>query len=325
MTCRSKNRPDDEPREERVRGARRGDLTLEQTAALLLIAAAAIILLLWWSHVHTAVTGDEEIQRCRLSVLSHAKLWLNPTGTGWTDAHLTPIDCKRRVITFAKKEVELNGRKTLFYDPELEKKRERYRELTPGIVNSVAAHELATCWYQFLEGKSYWVNEIDIGKNDRGCFICSELRFTTDAPSYAPEEFFPFLRREASRPYPKSVPSNEVTGKQERPTFFEYLYTEPRICDHSRSWYTDRADKGKSCEEAFYEYITRRPLDTYWPKQLLNPELKIEKGTSYYVLLFQYGRDQDRTDEKEPTGTTYAPIIMPAASFDTKLCETYLG
>jgi len=204
-------------------------MAIEQMAGLILIAAVLIVLLVWWMKVQYAYTGDSKIEACRLSVTGYAKAKLDVPGS---DSHFVDVDCERRVLTFTKNRLELNGKKFAFWDPDEGKERTSYSTLTPNIVNSVAASEMATCWYEFLEGKSYWTNEVDWGDDNTACFVCSELHFGKDAPTFQGTPFFDFLRTNQSRPYPKTIPKTHYTPGTAPPDYFKYLYLGDRICNH---------------------------------------------------------------------------------------------
>ncbi len=336
--------------------ARRGEFTIEQMVILLLFAAAALILIVWWMKTQYSVLGMKDVEACRLSVEGYAKLWVNPTGTGATDIHLVQPDCTRQVITFTEDHVETNGKKSGYYDPDRQKSESSYSTLTPGIVNSVAASEMATCWYEFLEGKSYWTNQVDIGNDNTACFVCGELHFdkgaTFDASKQTP--FFDFLATNTSRPYPK------VIGSQP-PTYLEYLYLQPHICDHSTKsiapdtisllkpfgipWYN--GSEGGSCEQQFAAKIvfgqvegsalTVLGIPHFLPTEYkfvpFMKDLKLTPDQSYVIIFYQLGQDEDLVKKRQngevvdtqPAGTTYAPLIIPASEYTTDLCGTFLG
>ncbi len=340
--------------------ARRGEFTIEQMVILLLFAAAALILIVWWMKTQYSVLGVKDVEACKLSVEGYAKLWVNPTGTGVTDVHLVQPDCKRQVITFTKDHVETNGKKTSVYDPNTQKSESSYSQLTPGIVNSVAASEMSTCWYEFLEGKSYWTNQVDIGDDNTACFVCGELHFDKDATFDASKQtlFMDFLATNTSRPYPK------VIGTQP-PTYLDYLYLQPHICDHSTKsklpgtgmisfmpsliygvyWYDPKNDT--SCEQQFLEKVLIGESITKWQFGLVAAvpgtlvptiplpkyqnyvppmrDLKLTPDQSYVIIFYQLGQDKGVTDENQVTGTTYAPLIIPASEYTTDLCGTFLG
>ncbi len=300
---------------------RRGELVWEQVVVLIVIAAAALVLFTWWFNAQRTLLDDKEIDACRISVTGYAKGWIDLAVAPLADAHLVDIDCMRRVITFTEDHVELNGKQARFYDRDAGRNKRSYSELTPEIVNSVAAAEMAICWYEFLEGQSYWTNEVDIGSNDHSCFVCAELHFDADvrASGYTPAPLFEYLRERESRPYPRGLPG------EAKPVFHEYLYMSERLCNHDRNWpgdtwyerYLERFP-GASCEEAFYHFIT---VEQGWQDEAI--ELAADK--SYRVLFLQHGRDMGKTKEEDPTGTSYAPLIVPASEFDRELCGAFLG
>ncbi len=336
---------------------RKGDVQWGTVIAVVLLAATTLILLSWWYVQQQAINSHKEVEACRLSVLSYAKSTIDAPSP-LTDPHLIDVDCTRRVITFTKDHVELDGKKESYYDPGTGKSASRYATLTPAIVNSVAASELSTCWYEFLEGQSYWTNGVDVNNDDTACFICGELHFDTQAPDYGATPFLDFLATNASRPYPL------VVAGQQRPTYLEYLYLEPHICDHSGiskipgsaqhgaasgvEWYSKDSDE--SCEQQFLQNVLLgKSVDEFRyvipsiriPKvgavpvassqiekidfKPLMRDLELQRDQSYVILLFQLGEDQDTTKQGEPTGATYAPIIVPYSRFDTTLCGHFIG
>lgn len=298
----------------------------EQVVLFIVIAASAIVLFAWWYNVQHAALATKKVEACRVSVTAFAKSWVDVPATPFSknDVHLVDIDCERRLVTFTKDHVELNGKKARFYDPAAGKWRSSYKVLTPAIVNSVAASEMATCWYEFLEGKSYWTNEIDWGDNDNLCFICGELHFDKEAKqayeNKDPTPFFNFLKEHESRPYPITV------KKEGRPSYFDYLYLSERICNHdmsnsagmSHTWYgrylKDHPDA--TCEEAFFNFLQE--------KKWFNTSLVLNPDTSYRILFFQHGTDKGKKKGKV-TGASYAPLLIPAEQLSTNLCERFLG
>lgn len=326
-------------RSAKQRVSSRGELTTEQMVVLVLFAAAALILITFWVKTQYSIEGLKDIEACKLSVEGYAKLWTNPTGTSFTDFHLVQPDCKRRVITFTKNHVEMNGKKVGYYDTKKNKSEKSYRTLTPDIVNSVAASEMATCWYEFLEGKSYWTNDVDIGNDNTACFVCGELHFDKDAKgAFTADQqtpFFSFLSTNPSRPYPKVF--------TDRPTYLNYLYLQPHLCDHSgdsfvpgtggdtkvlfigsgtneTKWYDQKSDQ--SCEEQFLQKVLIGKKISDWdvkwsipllmlaePVPVVDPvsydppmrDLKLTTNQSYVIIFYQLGKDKD-TKENSETG-----------------------
>ena len=99
------------------------------------------------------------------------------------DIHLFNRNCRRRVVTFTEDHVEVNGEKISFWDPDAGSSAKKYKKLTPEIVNSVVASEMAICWFMNLEGKSYMMDEVDINNNDPVCLPCAEIRFASTLSS----------------------------------------------------------------------------------------------------------------------------------------------
>jgi hypothetical protein len=303
---------------------KRGSLELDETVALIVTGMALLVLLTWWTITQMSLMETEEIERGRLSVLSHAKSWIDTNIPGVQDPHLFSIDYKRRVVTFNERGIEVNGKRGKLYDPGKEKYVKSYSALTPDIVNSVAAMELAICWYVFLEGKSYFTDNIDIDLDDTACYVCGELRFAPEvALTGEPEALLSYLASHQSRPYPQE---REVT-------YLEYLYLQERLCDTSGksklpgtaragvvgdsiglkdgiTWYDPEATE--SCEEQFLnkaliggiikEWGLGLPLsgmnvfdairfESYQPPMeniIVTPE------ESYYILFYQLGEDQEK-------------------------------
>jgi|GEM_PF-3206618 len=319
---------------------RRGDLSAEMLALLAFFAVGLVVLVIWLSGALFTASNTKDIEACRASVEGYAMLQLDLPGA---DANLMTPDCTRRVITFTKNAVEMNGKKARFFDPRMNQTVKQYAKLTPEIVNSVAASELSVCWYEFLEGKSYWVNEVDINDNDVGCFVCGELRFSKEATFDVTTQtlLFDYLETHESRPYPSLV--------KEKPTYLEYLYLQPRICDHSGTssentvgeWY-EKSDS-RSCEQQFFdkvlavgpqtvtrEYSTKDEGKVTTPVNLPAPaismyDLKLTPDKSYMIIFYQLGEDKNKGKDGSPEGTTYAPILIPSEKFSTEMCETFLG
>lgn len=336
---------------------KRGSLELDETVALIITVAAILILITWWAINQMSIMNMQEIERCRLSVLSYAKSWVDPVDIpGMADQHLFDVDCKRRVVTFNKRGIEVNGKSKKFYDPEKERYAKSYGKLTPEILNSVAASEMSICWYEFLEGKSYFTNEIDLDNDNTACYVCGELRFAPDVEYDASgqEKFFSFLASKKSVPYPQG---RELT-------YLEYLYLGEHLCDYSGesmlpgtsdptvvgeglgipgvgagiSWY--KKNEPETCEEQFLNkaliggkierwgigiplgqtYKAIR-FESYQPPM---ENLTLNASQSYYIVFYQLGEDKDKEDGKT-TGTTYAPMLLPSTRFTGKTCEKFIG
>lgn len=319
---------------------KRGETTTDETVTIIAIAAATLVLIVWYISFHGSINDTKDIEACRTSVQAYAASMGDTPGA---DFHLFDIDCQRRVITFTEDKVELNGKNHRYFDISSAKTKKSYSDLTSDIVNSVAASEMSTCWYQFLEGKVRWSNEIDIGNDNTACYVCSEIRFEEDYGVSA-EPFFDFLKMTESRPYPK--PFNE-----ERPLYFDYLYMAPRVCEHRLSdYFTQRVPEGdwfvysgrETCEKEFFKYITQDwrkvpvQLDLiftqikFWDFEIhktpiLDETIELSSDNSYVVMFYQFGKDWGETDDGTPTGTSYAPLIMKSSDLDTTVCETFLG
>lgn len=334
---------------------RKGDAwQTREVIGLFLLAVVAIALFTYWYGVQNRLADDSEIEACRLSVQAYAIAWVD---TPLTDIHFWDIDCKRRAVVFTEEHVEVNGRKQKHWDPLREESRATYKKVTVDhalsgegqiglsqeVVHSVVASEMSRCWYQFLEGKAFW-SDIELAlKKKTACFLCSEIRFAPDFVRQALEArydkngqtFLEFLSEEPSMPYPRG-------DRDERPSYLEYIYLAPHVCDHAKSdWYTPGAG---TCESQYLEKhlvgtktwtgqeglgteskqehkevtITRTAVMDFTAMEPLRPR-------SYIVLFYQDGARKTQNDAGEDVGTTYSVILVPERDLSKVRCEAYLG
>ncbi len=137
--------------------------------------------------------------------------------------------------------------KTEVYDVKMTNEEEIYKFIT---------YRMYDCWYQFGEGEVDFVSNIDPGRSDEWCWICSRIDFDENIQEkyseISMEDFHNYLRTE-------NIPLNEEQ------TFYEYFYDETpgqiegNIDDPAFNWKTDEplyisflADHNRKYDAAFW-------------------------------------------------------------------------
>lgn len=296
---------------------RRGsDIALTQAAMMILVIAVAIVIFAWYIRMHNAAQVKKDIEQCHRSTAMYGNSMIDTPGA---DIHLFNRNCRRRIVTFTKDHVEVNGERLTFWDPVGKESSKKYKELTPEIVNSVVASELSICWYENLEGKEYLINEGDLSNNLAICLPCAEIRFepaVSKAYTAAKQEdLFIFLEQHTSRPYPL---------RNKKLSYYDYLYNNGALCDNTKKRNTFFAallsngvvynpSKPQSCQEQLMATV-------------IHPEgsaLKILPNKAYTLFTWKLGADMDTVNGK-PAGTTYVPLILAYDKITSDICKRYL-
>ncbi|MFH1174709.1 MAG: hypothetical protein V1725_06240 [archaeon] len=296
-------------------------------ATVIMAVIIAVLLLGMLAYSIATIKKFEDRDKCRLTSWAQANSQYQPGIAGIIPGPKFDLglrqDCPTYYVTFTKDKVterKSNSDDTevlSVYDSTRGKLVQKYKQLTPDMVNSVVAEQMRYCYYQFWEGKVpvFYNKYTDINvlstiafgvvgvalthANNVRCFPCAELHFS-DSVDYdsnkgsglsvqnLPETQLPPSENTASIGYYLV----NRKGKNMNSTYFDYLNSYNGYCQLTTG-------KQGSC---LAEELNDMDIDPY---------LVLEKDKYYKVLLIRRGEERD-----EYTITSY---VVPADR-EAKIC-----
>jgi|GEM_PF-6535464 len=243
--------------------SKKGNSSLEMLGILIIIVAFLLVIIPLISKTIDSskgmVSGREA---CKSSVQTH---YLTTVKEGPLSVSFSDINCKRRTVVVFDDHIEVNGKKSSFWDP-IEKKYVNSFNLDGEVLNSIFAYELSGCWYQYWGGTLNFLREEQksVTFSDKNlCGICSEIYFDESVRTRAKNDnafaeqltngkplFFYAPKQGSLSVWNSFLTTNNVSKDfaSKDISYYDYLFNDEAVCDRS-------LDNGKNACNLNYLYF----------------------------------------------------------------------